>query len=1023
MRTLFTAACFVLALTLPSAGGSSPLPHYVNKGQVNLSDPVPQINATSFENRSLFSVRTFLPFETFNTLNFTNTASGNLNNPLSGFTFDHAFLGGRAPMSNWVNRGLVSGLGWAWVDAANIINAGQGIGVGSRGVIHLAGDTVNLSRSGLYTGERFGSPSSSLTFVGSVSSYEPNASSFDEGGLLDTYWGIGSNSVLVARLAADLTLPNPVTPSHRVTGSGGIFGSLVNGFVNFSTVLPSSTLRSLTNFSTNVFLPLSNYTAFVFTNFLGNDPALKTNIIQVVFVPTNGIGQGVNINVGWTPNTEVNGDEVGWGFGNTAVVEFSLADFDPAAQVSFTNYLYFQDFSAFQTTNRFLLPNGSSALSPQASTRRPNVFVLSRSSFSQFFFGFLETNNAAYDPSLISNANYLSNSVNLTYAAYSARFVQGQNILAKQSGIRYGDAGWSGLPINDITNYAGRVEINAKKLNLDNVRIHAQSGLVIKTEDLVGNKLPVVDSPLISYDVASKQSTLNVSNLVASTVNRLSGDVSAYSAIWQNRSTNGGSTNIYQFHVLFLDHTLSITQQVVLQDLKLHATNIVIGDFLRVGRNFLLDGRNVTISPTGGITNGTGFDLGSSNLVNIWNFTNQGTFAVSRELRFGSDSSATIAPISNIVNYGTILGASVDLRAQRIINTNFVGTTSGSVGLDAQEVILLPGSAILSVGPTILSGTHLVASNSTILAGLGSAGGNLVLDFTGSVKDGGVGTSNIWITSDGFTIANLRPSGDLLHTTIISTATNENEVIHYLGAADLGVGPEGYVNNLALGRLVLDGSTNTVFRFSPPPGVSNVALYVDYLELRNFATNYQDSIVVDEGCRLYFANCSVSPLKVAHSSEERVRWVSTYSGPASTTNITYTVSAVNYPTDINLALATLADIDSDNDGIQNVADTTPIWIPQQAQLTPILTNYLNRPQVVALVGRALVSYDNGVVINYATNSILHRIGMTGPFSVLTNIVTPVVSAPSQSVPFIYYDLNATNILGTYGIRIDVSEPY
>ncbi|MBI3870751.1 MAG: hypothetical protein HY299_19650 [Verrucomicrobia bacterium] len=1022
MRTILLRGLFLLVMAAQGAAASSaPLPHYINKGPITALDPTPQINAVSFENRNQFSVSTFRPYETFNTLNFTNTASGTLANDQSGFWFDYSFLGGRGSMSNWVNRGLVSGFGWVWVDSMNILNAGQGIGVGSRGVVHLNGDNVNLSRSGLYTGNRFGTTSGSILITNGGGGDLANASSFSDGGIIDNYWGISSNQLTHASLAADFTLPNPVTPSHLVTGTSiGFGGGLFNRFT-FSTILPNGAFRAFTNLGTNVFTPLSNYTAFTLTNFIGG-AAIKTNIIQVVFVPTNGLSQGVNIDVGWTPNRDAAGNMPGWGFGNTAMVEFSLADFDPVAQLSFTNYLFLQDFSAFQNTNRTLVPNSSSALTPQASTRRPNVFTLRRFDFSQLNGRFVSTNNATYDPTLISNPDYLSNVVTLTYAGYSGQLILGENTLGNKTSIRVGDVGWSGLPINDISNFPGRVEINAKKLNLDNVRIHAQSGLIIKADDLVGNKLPIVDAPLLSYDVASKQSTLTVSNLVRPNVNRLIGDVSAYSAIWQNASTNGGTTNVYQFHVLFIDHTLSITQQVVLQDLKLRATNVVIGDYLTVGRNFLIDARNLTVAATGGITNGSGFDLGGTNLVNIWNFTNLGTFAVNRELRFGSDSTDITPPVSNIVNYGNLLGASVDLRAQRIINTNVIAASSASVSLDATDVMMLPGSSLTSLGPVILTGTHLTASNSVIAAGVGTAGGNLVLDFSDSVMDGGIGTSNIWVTSDGFTIANVHPTGDLLYTTIISTATNENEVIHYVGSTDMGVVPEGYVNNLALGRLVLDGSTNTVFRFSPPPGVENVALYVDYLELRNFATNYQDSIVVDEGCRLYFANCSVSPLKVAHSSEERVRWVSTYAGPASTTNIVYTVNAVNYPVDLNLGLATLADIDSDNDGVQNSADTTPVWIPQQAQLAVILTNYLDHPQIVAVVGRALQSYDNGLTINYATNSILHRAGLAGPFTVISSIVTPVVNVPSQSVPFIFYDLGATNILGTYSIRIDVSEP-
>lgn len=1007
MRTTLLASLIFVSCTAVSEAGT--LPHYINRGPITTSDPTPQIDAVSFENRNLFSVSTSRPFETFNTLNVTNTAAAVMQNSSSGFWFDYSFLGGRRPQANWINRGLVTGLSAVWVEATNLVNAGQGIGVGSRGIIHLSGDNVNLSRSGLYVGTRYGVPSG---FVFDTSGYEPNGSSFSDGGLQDVYWGIGTNRVTKSVLSGLLTLPDPQSPPHTVITTG-LSSNFFGGRFSVNQVLPSNRFFTGTGINPS----LTNYTAYVITNSLTGNP-ITTNLIQVVFVPTNGLSQGVSIDVRWTPNTLPSGDEVGAGFGNTAVVEFSLADFDPVSQTSFTNYLYLNDYLAFQTTNISLLPNSASALTLQSQTRRPNTTVLTRSDTRDFGFDSMSVSNFAYSPDLLAGSAYLSNGLNMAYTAYSARMVLGQNLLAARSITALNDLEWAGLPINDITNLAGRIEIKSKKLNLDNVRVQAQSALIVQTDELVGNKLPIVNAPLISYDLRSKVSTpMVISNMVATNVNRMLGDISCYSAIWQNGFTNATETNLYMFHILIVDHSLSITQAVVLQDLKLHSTNLVISDKLNVARNFLIDARNFEVSSSGAFTNGTGFDVGGTNLTGLWNFTNRGIFSAKRELRMGTDGNSAL---SNIVNYATITASSADLKAQRVINTNLISASSGSVGLDGDNVMLLPGSRIVSLGPTILSGKNLTASNSTIVAGIGTAGGHLVLSFTETVKDGGAGTSNIWVTSDGFTFGEHQPTGDLLYTTIISTATNENEVIHYVGAQDFGVEPEGYVDNMALGRLILDGSTNTIFRFSPPAGRSNVALYVEYLELRNYATNYQDSIVVDEGCRLYFANSSVGTKKVSHSSDDRMRWVSTYAGPNSSTNMgSYT---------INLGLAQAPDIDSDNDGLDNASDSDPVWTELRTSLGISLQNIAltNRP-VVTLTGLVLSSYDNGSYINYATNSLYRIAGGSGTRKLLTNIVTaPVTTIPSPgtsvSAPFIFYDLGATDTNGFYQMIIDLSEP-
>ena len=62
---------------------------------------------------------------------------------------------------------------------------------------------------------------------------------------------------------------------------------------------------------------------------------------------------------------------------------------------------------------------------------------------------------------------------------------------------------------------------------------------------------------------------------------------------------------------------------------------------------------------------------------------------------------------------------------------------------------------------------------------------------------------------------------------------------------DLGPVAAGYSNNAALGRLILDGLTNTTqFWFQPAtgtPATGTNALYVDYLEFRDYMTNFDHS--------------------------------------------------------------------------------------------------------------------------------------------------------------------------------------
>jgi hypothetical protein len=138
-------------------------------------------------------------------------------------------------------------------------------------------------------------------------------------------------------------------------------------------------------------------------------------------------------------------------------------------------------------------------------------------------------------------------------------------------------------------------------------------------------------------------------------------------------------------------------------------------------------------------------------------------------------------------------------------------------------------------------------------------------------------------------------------------------------AENRGPTPEGFTGNLALGRLVLDGLGGNLFRFKS--ATESNAIYVDFLELRNDATNFNFAIGVDPDFTIYFADCNLGPERLAAISGGRLQWVSSFAGPQSSTNLTYP-NGVTYT--FNAGLVRSLDIDSDNDTIANGLDCTPI---------------------------------------------------------------------------------------------------
>jgi hypothetical protein len=164
--------------------------------------------------------------------------------------------------------------------------------------------------------------------------------------------------------------------------------------------------------------------------------------------------------------------------------------------------------------------------------------------------------------------------------------------------------------------------------------------------------------------------------------------------------------------------------------------------------------------------------------------------------------------------------------------------------------------------------------------------------------------------------------GDLLGTRLRSLASTFSVKQHTWAAEDRGPVVEGFSNNLALGRLVLDGTLANQFRFAGTQ--TNSAIYVDYLELLNDATNYNFSIGVAPGFTIYFADANVAPDKLDALGGGRIRWVSSFTGPQSSTNLTYP-NGITYT--FNAGLVRSNDRDDDGDGFVNAIDCTPIPVP------------------------------------------------------------------------------------------------
>jgi hypothetical protein len=177
---------------------------------------------------------------------------------------------------------------------------------------------------------------------------------------------------------------------------------------------------------------------------------------------------------------------------------------------------------------------------------------------------------------------------------------------------------------------------------------------------------------------------------------------------------------------------------------------------------------------------------------------------------------------------------------------------------------------------------------------------------------------------------------------VTNTAPAYARVINEWAAADHGCSPTGYVNNAAVGRLILNGGLNSLFEFTGA-GAAN-ALYVDYLELDGFTATNRDNadnstgVQIDPGMKIYYGQAVANGTDVSEKLNGKngggFCWVSNFNcGFYSSTNLIYPDGSTNR---VNIALALSCDIDSNTNGIVNCLDPAPIPNPTCNLPSPLI---------------------------------------------------------------------------------------
>ena len=930
-------------------------PAFINRSPYVVTSPpqpITNIDAFNFVNQNRFVVTNLNgllfnpftappPFETSDTYNYTNL---NIMIGDPGFRFDlfsttnshegpsanFANLDTAIPGTGVTNNAGIFGSILLQVSATNVINRGT-LAIGAGGVMKLDGNDIDLTRSRLAALGSDSDETNSLInqIIGSFFGTPP----FLVRNVQDRYWGLPFDTMI----AQDNFTPSLVT-SPFPTFSGSLvlpYTTIASQFLATAEYVPFYTQLSL-----------SNFTTYATTSFLlgdTNDAFIDMLVLQ---------SPATNI------STEVRffRDFAFGGLITNKVVQFTAVLTNRVTGLLFTNQFYVGDntgsgsfFFPFLQEMFFYYPVNT-ATSPffffsfpyeyyfllAAVTDRPSNY-----SFSHFFPGW--TNGTVIAPGPLDPTIFgPPNTVFYSGAAYGGTVTP----TALNPDIGIANSTWTNLP--------GRIEINAKSaLNLERTRMDGQTYLSLTaTNHFIGSTNAQIVAPISDINLASTNGDLRILDLTLPTVPRFSGNVDLWSGNWLNFSGIFPFTNGNYF-VTIMDAELLAESPSLVQNLQLVANNnLVIGDIENVFGSMFLKTVNLTIATnrpgaptlTGEINIISNNITWSGSLPLLQNLTNYGKITTLGALFLEGDRSppwfgtSFTEPYNSVVNHGLISAEGLSIQANYFVNDGTNAAGGGQLDLHVGQGFMTNGALLATNGDMNITGGSLSVSNHLIDAGRG-----LNINFSTNLDDGSLGPAcadfvtnrNSWYVGDGINVVGPAAGGSLLATTVTNHAADFVNVFNTWSGADRGCSPAGFDHDLALGRMVFDGGVDSVFTFLPVPGQQN-ALYVDSLELVNFATNQNNAgqfsaIVVAPGMKIYFAQALAAGGSVAEklNLQPGFCWVSGYNcGPFSSTNVIYGSSGVTNR--LNTALVTSCQIAS-TPGILNCLNPEPV---PQGQITP-----------------------------------------------------------------------------------------
>ncbi|HVM50199.1 MAG TPA: hypothetical protein VMU04_19380 [Candidatus Acidoferrum sp.] len=974
------------ALSIPPARATTT--NFINNdvlGYVYPPQIAPQLDVSNFVNNSIFNVTNIvptgspipLPYETYNTRNWTNAnrMSGD-----SGWRFDyfnsvHQTNGWSANFQNAGNvnptNAVIFGSDYVLISATNVVNRGT-LAISGPGLLNVSGANVDMTRS---------------SFLGTGN--ETN----DLANVLDSYWGVDGIG-FYSNVFDTIFVPDYFyTPTQTVQTISYLPAPPHYSYFQQSLLLTNSTPQQPAGYTSYLVIYPDDFNPFLTHTevlFLSQTNPLIT--AEVRFRPSYAFTGGA------FPNGPY------W-FQNVKVVQFQSVLTNRMTGAVSTNLLYLSD------TNEISVNGFQVTASPVlVQTVRPYLPLFIAATYRPSNYG-ITHNYPNYANGTLVPATTLD--FFNTFAIW--------NLLIEHWSTSYGalitpnpfsfDPSVSGAT---FTNMPGRIQIAATKvLTLERVLMDGESYFsVTSTNHFIGSTNAQIIAPFSDINLATTNGVLRIANLIQPTVPRMCGEIDLWSGFWETHLTppSPASATSNLFHVTVVDSHLQQQVPALVQNLTLHGDNLYISDALNVFGNLLIDAQRLTITtnaanaptPNGELNLITNVLTWSANLPRLAYVTNCGKISSVGSVYFGGArtppwfSGTYDEPYQSFVTHGLIQvqGESVWANYFEASGTNNSGV--GPVSLQASAAIITNGVFLATDADITLTAGSLLISNQVL-----QAGRSITMTVTNYLDDGSVNTSvdlitnqNIWTVGGGINLLDLPAQASLLATTVTNTAYLNAEVDNYWAGNDYGVSPAGFVNNAALGRLILDGQdSGSLFAFLPT-GQAN-ALYVDLLELKDATINVDSEgklvgVYMPANFNIYYGGAVWNGKDISEQINGRYGfagpsggqffWVSNYNtGFFSSTNVIYTDGSGMHQ--LNRALVASCDIDSNGNGIPNCMDPNPIPVFSAASLG-LKVAYTNRPS-----GAVVVSWNTiPSTTNYLYGS-SPKLGKANTWQLLTNFVS------------------------------------